>query len=374
MDDINQLLWEVNEKSKLVKSHIMSMSIGEIINLYKDWELIIRPEFQRLFRWNKEQKTNFIESIFLWIPTPSIFVSETQDRKRELIDGLQRISTILEFANELKKQNTPLIPWNSIQDGLLSWEYLSHLDGVIWSNLNDVLKIQFKRSRMDVNILSLESDPTAKYEIFNRLNTGGSFLTDQEIRNSILLQFNKNFFDFIHSLRQNSYFQIALNFSDSEKEKESDTEMILRFFAIKNYDQKNDGRIKSVSSFLSHKMKGFITKDGFCYEEEKNVFNQVFQALSIVLWENAFKRFSPDTTQFLGRTMLPWFDTIAAWLWYNVQNGLISLDRKDVIVEKIKNLRQNEDFNRWIWVWKSSEMKLAFCESFWKKFFSELSL
>lgn len=72
------------------------MSIGELTNLYKEGEMIIRPEFQRFFRWSQVQKSNLVESILLGIPIPSIFVAQTESGKWELVDGLQRVSTILE--------------------------------------------------------------------------------------------------------------------------------------------------------------------------------------------------------------------------------------------------------------------------------------
>ena len=89
------------EKRKNFISESYPMSIGEIINLYKDKELILNPEFQRYFRWSQTQKSKFIESIILGIPTPSIFVFQREDGIWELVDGLQRISTILEYVNEL---------------------------------------------------------------------------------------------------------------------------------------------------------------------------------------------------------------------------------------------------------------------------------
>lgn len=61
-----------------IKSDRVDMSFGEIINMYKDEEIIISPEYQRAFRWDKQRQTDFIESILLGIPFPSIFVRLTQ--------------------------------------------------------------------------------------------------------------------------------------------------------------------------------------------------------------------------------------------------------------------------------------------------------
>ena len=80
------------------------MSIGEIISLYKENEMDIHPEFQRFFRWTIEQKSRLIESILLGIPIPSVFVAQREDGIWDVIDGLQRLSTIFEFVGELRDE------------------------------------------------------------------------------------------------------------------------------------------------------------------------------------------------------------------------------------------------------------------------------
>lgn len=98
---------EINIARKEIVSDGYDMSIGELINLYKDDEIQIDPEFQRLFRWNLTRKTRFIESILLGLPLPPIFVYQSKNGVWELIDGLQRVSTILQFVGLLKDQKNP---------------------------------------------------------------------------------------------------------------------------------------------------------------------------------------------------------------------------------------------------------------------------
>ncbi|WP_162885997.1 DUF262 domain-containing protein, partial [Pseudomonas syringae] len=92
---------QINDARRTISTDGYPMSIGELTSLYKDGELIIRPEFQRFFRWSESQKSTLIESILLGIPIPSIFVAQTESGKWELIDGLQRVSTILQVQGEL---------------------------------------------------------------------------------------------------------------------------------------------------------------------------------------------------------------------------------------------------------------------------------
>lgn len=94
---------EIAEKKKDMVVDSYPMSIGEVMNLYKDGELDVHPEFQRFFRRDEEQKTKLIESILLGIPIPPIFVSQKINGTWDVIDGQQRLSTILQFLNVLKE-------------------------------------------------------------------------------------------------------------------------------------------------------------------------------------------------------------------------------------------------------------------------------
>src|ERR1051326_9001103 len=93
---------EVIKTRNSLSTDRLDMSFGEIMSMYERYELIIDPEFQRLFRWSDYQKTRFIESLLLGIPIPPIFVAEDRNGKWELVDGLQRLSTVLSFFGLLK--------------------------------------------------------------------------------------------------------------------------------------------------------------------------------------------------------------------------------------------------------------------------------
>ncbi len=81
-----------------IKTDGYSMSIGELINLYRDNDLKLDPAFQRLFRWDDEQKTKLIESILIGIPIPEVYVAQKSEGTRHVVDGVQRHSTILQLT------------------------------------------------------------------------------------------------------------------------------------------------------------------------------------------------------------------------------------------------------------------------------------
>jgi hypothetical protein len=119
---------EIDEAKRLVKTDAYMLSIGEIVNMYKDKELVVNPDFQRLFRWEIGQKSKLIESLLLGIPIPSIFVFEKEDSTWELIDGLQRISTLLEFMGQLRN---PATGATEPPTALVATKYLPSLDNVV---------------------------------------------------------------------------------------------------------------------------------------------------------------------------------------------------------------------------------------------------
>ena len=96
---------EIDSMRKEIRTDGYGMSIGEWISLYENKEIDIHPEFQRFYRWTEIQKSNLIESILLGIPIPPIFVSQRKDGIWDVIDGLQRLSTLYQFVGILKDEN-----------------------------------------------------------------------------------------------------------------------------------------------------------------------------------------------------------------------------------------------------------------------------
>ena len=227
---MDKLIKSISNQRQEIKSDRMDMSFGEIINMYKDNEIQISPEYQRAFRWDRKRQTDFIESILLGIPFPSVFVATNDDGTWELIDGLQRISTVLSFFGELRdtEKNNLILCEGSI---------IKELDGLTINTLPLELKLSIKRTPCRVEIIQRESNFEMRYELFKRLNTGGEGLTRQEIRNCIYRGFpNYNFFDkAIKCLAQNSDFRETVLISKKQEQEMLYEELVLRFFSLHFY-------------------------------------------------------------------------------------------------------------------------------------------
>lgn len=106
LEDLREnLIKELEVREKNIRTRKLDISLGELASMYTEKDLIIQPSFQRLFRWDSYQKTRLIETILIGLPMPSIFVVEKENGVWELIDGLQRLSTVFSFlAHVVKKK------------------------------------------------------------------------------------------------------------------------------------------------------------------------------------------------------------------------------------------------------------------------------
>lgn len=226
---------EIDEAKRSVVTDSLQISIGEIASMYSGGEIDIIPEFQRLFRWSPEKKTAFIESILIGIPVPPAFAYEKPDGTWELIDGLQRISTVLEFMGILRDPDEPA---RTLRPSVLtSSSYLSSLEGIVWSKedgdgnteiLEKSLQLFFRRSRLDFQILKHPSDAKTKFDLFQRLNRGGEYANEQEVRTCSMVLANPDATKKIRELVQTEGFVKIFNIKEDQKLKQKDIEYAVR--------------------------------------------------------------------------------------------------------------------------------------------------
>ncbi|MBY3537516.1 DUF262 domain-containing protein [Rhizobium laguerreae] len=338
---------EIQVARKKVVTDGYDMSLGEILNLYRDSELIIDPVFQRLFRWDDERKTRFIESIILGIPIPSIFVSQNDNGVWELIDGLQRISTVLQLTGELRGDRAaelgPLI--------LNGTRFLPSLNGKRWKEsapeagdgLGQALQIEIKRARVRVEILKSDSDTTAKFELFQRLNTGGVGLSEQEVRNSMAVSINKPFYDWLIDLSNNADFVTTTNQTETAIKAQAGVELVLRFLAFRRvpYEPGLD-----VHEYLDQALIQMATDNAFDRNATGAEFTLAFQYINGALGNDAFKRW--NGIGFSGKFLMSVFEVISKGVSENLQ-ALQNMDdqpRREFIVNAAKGLWQNPVFNQ----------------------------
>lgn len=332
---MEQLINEIETKRTSFKTDSYSMSIGELASLYEKKEIIIRPEYQRLFRWTHGQKVKLIESIILGIPIPTIFVYQDENGIWELVDGLQRVSTILQFFGVLENQEALILEGT---------KYIPSFEGIQWENddpnkqLPDSLKLAFKRAKINLTIILSESDARAKFEVFQRLNTGGSNASNQEVRNNVMIMLDPDKFTWFKNLSDNADFMETISLSDRLCDEQYHMELLLRYIALTNYTYNNK---KDVGDFLDDINDEIMTNPDFNFEEIKEKFEKTFKLLNDALGDKAFKKYTGD--DFKGKFLESAFETVAIGLCHNI-DSYSNPDDIDLLKDKIKNLYSQEDY------------------------------
>ena len=333
---------EIDSKANQIFRESYQMSIGELINLYKDGELDIHPEFQRVFRWSPFQKTRLIESIMLNIPIPSIFVSQNNEGVWDVIDGVQRLSTIFEFVGIFKDENGKLAPPLVLQ----KTDYLPSFAGVMWDNpstkqlsFTKEQQLFFKRSRMDVIIMKKESDLNTKYELFQRLNTGGSRLSDQEVRNCLMIMTNKDLYDFVDKLDKVDAFIKCLPITERRTDEQYRMELVVRLLVAEHMNWDDITQYEDFAELLDKETLKICESD-LDFTTLQRRFESTFSILYGVLGEDAFKKF--NGTKHIGPVMVASFQTIAFGVFKNIDKILKKPNYADWLKEKVHAL-YNED-------------------------------
>ena len=330
---------QIQKNRQEIKTDRMDMSFGEILNMYEDNEVIISPQYQRAFRWDNSHQTKFIESILLGIPFPPIFVAEDKDNVWELVDGLQRISTILSFFGKLKDKT---------KNNLVLGEggIIKELEGITIKTIPLKYKLLLKRAVCRVEIIRVDSGFDMKYELFKRLNTGGLTLTPQEIRNCVFRGDNNKFNSFVAELAANSSFRKLIKISKIDEEKMQYEELVLRYLSLKNMKSRFGQNIQE--HFDNYMREVISQKTDFTYSEEKKLFSEIISILAATkgnIFKMSRRAFS---TSVFDSVML----TIATDTEYFKKKG------SKFIESKIKELIANAEFRQNAGSASSSQTKI----------------
>jgi hypothetical protein len=344
---IEKLESEISSERERLSSDRMDISFGELINLYKNKELIIRPEYQRLYRWNLKQKTALIESILLGIPIPPIFVAEDESGIWELIDGLQRVSSFISFFGELADDLTKIPDEESGGEveneedirvrnkwNLESGSLIPSLEGLNIELLPSKYRVNLKRAVCRVEILRGESNIGMKYELFKRLNSGGSKLTPQEIRNAIYRGINPVVNDLLLELSRDSNFIKLTSLSVQKNHELYNQELILRFVALLN----NHGKINdNLENHLNRFMEESVKSDNF----DKGFFLKTFRKVMEIIAEVGDEKIFRNTKNFFVPAL---YEGITIGVAQNIEKYK---DNKQLLLEKISEIKKDNDYRKY---------------------------
>ncbi|MRD37848.1 DUF262 domain-containing protein [Bacillus thuringiensis] len=350
---IKDLEDQIANERKELKTETLDVSISELANMYSVRKVIdIHPEFQRLFRWTMTQKTKLIESILLGIPIPPLFVAEDPRAAWDVIDGVQRLSTIFEFLGILMDEEGKMVE----PSVLVGTDKLDALEGKVWDNIHPKHKHRFSfqegigiankflNAKLKVIVVGNESNPNAKYDIFDRLNTGGSKLTPQEIRNCLAIMINRDFYSWMRQLSLNPDFIESLPISEKALNEQKDLEYVLRFIVYRHINKDEYSFTDDIHEVLTKKMRDLCSKNNLDLVKEKEIFDKTFELLKNALGKSAFKKYVIADKQFKGQVMLSSFELVAIGVAENLDYITNLPNPLDYIYEKVTNLYGSPEY------------------------------
>jgi uncharacterized protein with ParB-like and HNH nuclease domain len=271
---------QLDENRQRVDVDHYDITISELVRMAADDELLIAPVYQRHFRWKTEDESRLIESLFLGLPVPSIYVATNPDATWEVVDGLQRLSTIMHFIAEPEEilaqtgKKEPLV-----LEGL---EELSQFNNSSFQDLPGPIRLAFTRRPLRVTALSDKSDYQARFDLFERLNRGGVILSPQEVRASI---FQGPFNDLLRELAEDKNLQSLLKLQRGAQHDGTREEQVLKFFAYMNDRARFKG---AVTKFLNDYMAK--ARKNIDIEASRELFLKATSALSEIMGGKPFLR------------------------------------------------------------------------------------
>jgi hypothetical protein len=338
--EANAVSAELDTARQLVNTDSYPMSVGELVNIYKARELKIDPEFQRLFRWSPQQKSNLIESLLIGIPVPPIFLFERPNGVWELIDGLQRTSTLLEFLGELRRTNSDEMAPPS---QLVGTQYIPDLEGVCADEacaaklaaskiLPRALLTQLKRAKIGLQILKASSSEKSKFEVFQRLNGGGSLLTPQELRTCIMVMHSPHRHKMISISADKVAFRNLTSVTEEGRARQEHLDYYCRAIAhlTMPFEKKFD-----LDEYINVAVTHFLDGEEDQFSDCIDAIDETAELLYSIE-PNILRRYEEDT--FRGRTGKVAFETIFMGVAANLRDILALPDPKGYILSRAKEI------------------------------------
>ncbi len=295
-EKIESIEKEINEEKKTVDFDTKEFTIEHLVTKYvtgivdEENEIYV-PDYQREFVWDDIMQSRLIESIILGLPIPVIFLAEGEDGRLEIVDGSQRIRTIVAFIEDKLALN-----------GL---KKLYELNGVKFSLLPKARQRKIVNTSIRTIVLSESATDKVKSDLFERINKGSDLLRSMEKRKGI---YAGEFSNLIYSYtgENKDLLNKVAPLSKAVEKRQEHEELVLRFFALMDaypdYNNYSAGIISTLDAYMADKNSNFDIEEikikikqldsvllfvndnftnGFCKKSNQGVSRMFFEALSV---------------------------------------------------------------------------------------------
>lgn len=324
-DDDDENLEPFDPTKIRIKTRLMTMDV--LLRRIEHDEIDLDTEFYRKSDiWTIKAKSRLIESLLIRIPIPPFYIDATNDDKWLVIDGLQRINTFKKFIIDQEFTLTEL-------------QFLKDLENNKYSDLPRAYQRRIEETELTVCLIEPGTPDEVKYNIFQRINTGGLPLNNQELRQA--MNPGKPI-KILKKLANLPEFKTVVNFSKKRNERLEDHELILDFIAFTLTNYQDYSQNKGHTYFLNETMNKLNKLENHLIQEIENKFIIAMKAAYDIFGNNAFRKSSNSP---ISKALFAAWSVILSQL--NPQQIDILINRKELLTERfIENMRTDNDFNR----------------------------
>lgn len=310
------------------------INISTIMERLENDEYDLAPAFQRHGGlWDKKKQSQLIESLMLKIPLPAFYFDASKEDEWVVIDGLQRLTTFKNYlvGNVMEDGNVVKYEFQGLQ-------YLTDFNGKTFDDLPRQYIRRIKESSIVAYTVAKGTPEAIVFNIFQRINTGGVHLNDQEIRQAL---YSGKGTDLIKTLSERQEFRIATQFA-VKSERMLDREYVLRFISFTELDYKHEYK-GNIDSFL---IKGLKKIDGYCEADIERVtekFISVMNTCHSIFGKFAFRKYNKDFHRGpINKAIFELWAICFSELNADELNRIIS--RKEEILSRFGELLVNKEF------------------------------
>lgn len=269
-----QLSVELPFDPSKIKVRTAQVLVDQLVERIRREEIDLAPDFQRMRGiWKPVNKSRLIESLLLRIPIPVFYVAANLDDNWEVVDGVQRMSTIFDYV-------TNRFP-------LAGLEYRVGSNGKRFEELPRMMQRRIRETQLVVNVIEPGTPPEVMFNIFSRINTGGMKLNAQEIRHALHPGPVR---DFLKTLADSNAFRAATNRS-IRPDRMLDRECVLRFLAF-HIEQWEQYRSRSLDGYLAGIMKQINGMTSAELDALRADFEKAMLAAKRIFGRKAFRNIS----------------------------------------------------------------------------------
>jgi hypothetical protein len=292
--DENLLLIPPSERRVITQPY--DYSVDMIVRQIDASALLVQPPYQRGYVWDNGRASRLIESLLMNIPIPPCYFAEEEPGISTVIDGHQRLYSIWRFVNNKFR--------------LRSLTTLDELKGKGYKDLTEREQRIILSRTIRCILLTQDSHPEIRFEVFERLNTGSMQLTDQEIRNAI---YRGDFNKLIQSLADQPRWIQVLNKEQLDKRMRDD-ELVLRFFSVHDNYLGYQAPLRSFlnrymasKTWTKSKPKLHIQLDDVERTRLTTLFEETVDKVIAVFGDHAFRSYSDGWERQVNRAL---FDAV----------------------------------------------------------------